>query len=79
MVNPFAEGGIGRPTNCEVPIEEVGVGGRGSLIVCGRSVGEFRCFADLGLLAMMQEGRRGLRIRFIVGDLELNLGVAMMV
>jgi hypothetical protein len=64
-----------------VPVEEVGVGCRGSVVVGGGMGGEFGCLADYGMGVLERGvdggGRGELRIRFMVGDFELNLGEAM--
>jgi hypothetical protein len=61
-----------------VPFEEVGVGCWGGGVVWRWGGGDFRGFADCAFVSwlVIALGLRGdVRIRFMVGDLELNFGV----
>lgn len=80
VVDARGVGGVWGPAQGEVPFEEVGFEGGGD-VVWGGGLGEFGCFAHWRGLAGGGMGKGGMcgneLMRRMVGDLELNFGVAM--
>lgn len=84
MVDPRGKCGRRRTSQGKMPFEEVGVGGGGRVIIWRGGGGQFRGFTHcVNRISIFLWGcakhifKRDEQIRFIVGDLELNLGDAM--